>query len=160
MEHTSGFRVASLWRKTYWGGVQQRLTRTMKTIFSFVSVAVFSVAQLSAANWPAFRNDGHGISSEKNAPLKWSATENVRWRTALPDKGNASPIVWGDKVFITQAVGPKRTVMCFDRASGKLLWQEGVSYAEKDDTHDTNPHASATPVTGDRAVRFGGRGGV
>jgi outer membrane protein assembly factor BamB len=135
----------------------------MKTKLVLASVltvlALGSVSQ--AANWPGFRNDGHGISSEKNAPLKWSATENVRWRTSLPDKGNASPIVWGDKIFITQAVGPKRTVMCFDRANGKLLWQEGVSYAEKDATHDTNPHASATPVTdGERVIAFFGSAGV
>ena len=133
----------------------------MKTILSLTVVSAFAVAQLVAANWPGFRNDGSGISSEKNAPVKWSATENVRWRTALPGKGNASPIVWGDKVFITQAEGPKRTVMCFDRANGKLLWQQGVGYAEKDDSHDTNPHGSATPVTdGERVIAWFGSAGV
>ena len=133
----------------------------MKTILSLTVVSAFAVAQLVAADWPGFRNDGSGISSEKNAPVKWSATENVRWRTALPGKGNASPIVWGDKVFITQAEGPKRTVMCFDRANGKLLWQQGVGYAEKDDSHDTNPHGSATPVTdGERVIAWFGSAGV
>ena len=114
-----------------------------------------------AANWPGFRNDGSGIAAESSAPLKWSATENVRWRAALPGKGNASPIVWGDRVFLTQAEGEKRSVVCFDRASGKELWRQGVTYAEKDDTHDTNPHASATPVTdGERVIAWFGSAGV
>ena len=116
---------------------------------------------LSAANWPGFRNDGHGISSEKNVPLKWSKTENVRWRTALPDRGNSSPIVWEGKVLIAQAVGTKRSVMAFDRRSGRLLWDHGTTYNGNDETHEANPHASATPVTdGERVIAWFGSAGV
>ena len=57
-----------------------------------------------AANWPAWRGaDGQGTSSEKNLPTHWSTTENIRWKIALPDRGNSTPVVWGDKVFLTQA---------------------------------------------------------
>lgn len=83
---------------------------------------------VAAANWPAWRGpDGNGASSETNLPVAWSATENVRWRAALPERGNSSPIVWGDRAFVTQAISTehRRTVTCFDRANGKLLWQAG-----------------------------------
>src|ERR1043165_6159884 len=86
----------------------------------------------SAANWPAWRYDGSGIAPEKKAPVKWSTNENISWRAELPGPGNSSPIVWGNKVLITQADGEKRDVMCFDRKSGKLLWRSGVIYAAKE----------------------------
>jgi len=108
------------------------------------------------ANWPSWRGpDGDGITTETNLPLKWDASTNVRWKVALPGPGNSTPIVWGDKVFITQAVpkDKRRTLMCFDRANGKLLWQSGVDYAEPESTHATNPYCSASPVTdGERII--------
>jgi outer membrane protein assembly factor BamB len=67
--------------------------------------------------------------------LKWSATQNVRWKTELPEPGNSSPIVWGDKVFLTQPVGARRTLMCVNRNDGKVLWQSGAEYPENDPTH-------------------------
>jgi outer membrane protein assembly factor BamB len=129
--------------------------------FPIVVAAVLLAGNASAAHWPAWRYDGNGISPEKSAPVKWSATENVLWRTPLPDKGNGSPIVWGDKVFITQAAGEKRDLMCFDRRSGKLLWQTGTTYPEKERTHETNPYGSSTPVTdGERVVAWFGSAGL
>lgn len=113
------------------------------------------------ANWPGFRNDGSGLAAEKSAPLKWSATENVRWRAPLPDKGNSSPIVWGNKVFLTQFDGGRRTVMCFGRASGKKLWRQGVAYTGPDATHEANPLCAATPVTdGTRVLAWFGSAGL
>jgi outer membrane protein assembly factor BamB len=77
----------------------------------------------------------------------------VKWRVALPEPGNSTPIVWGEKVFLTQAVGDRRTLMCFNRADGKLMWQQGVTTAEKEPTHGTNPYASQSPVTdGERVI--------
>src|SRR5437868_6069454 len=94
-----------------------------------------------ATNWPAWRGpQGTGISSEQSLPLKWSTNENVRWRVPLPEPGNSSPIVWGDRVFVTQAVQQekRRTVMCFNRGTGKLLWQSGITYAEPEPTQEDN----------------------
>jgi outer membrane protein assembly factor BamB len=106
------------------------------------------------ANWPAWRGPlGTGISEEKNLPTTWSKTEAVKWRVALPERGNSTPIVWGDRVFLTQAVGDRRTLMCFNRIDGKLLWQAGVTANEKEPTHDMNPYCSASPVTdGERVI--------
>src|SRR4051794_35236150 len=101
-----------------------------------------------AANWPAWRGPlGTGITEEKDLPVKWSTTENVKWRVPLPEPGNSTPVVWGDRIFLTQAVGDRRTVMCFSRADGKLLWQQGVTAKEKESTHATNPYCSASAVT-------------
>jgi outer membrane protein assembly factor BamB len=119
------------------------------------------VGSATAANWPAWRNDGAGISLEKNVPVKWNKTENVRWHAPLPDRGNASPIVWDDKVFVTQAAGAKREVMCMDRRDGKVLWRSGTSFEGKDATHETNPLASSTPVTdGERVIAWFGSAGI
>ena len=107
-----------------------------------------------AADWPAWRGPtALGLGHEKNLPLQWSATENVKWRVALPEAGNSTPIVSRGRVFVTQAVGDRRTLMCFDRADGKLLWQQGVTAAEKEPTHATNPYCSGSPVTdGERVI--------
>jgi outer membrane protein assembly factor BamB len=118
----------------------------------------------SAANWPAWRGpDGSGLAKEKNLPLHWSTNENVSWRVPLPDRGNSTPIVWGTKLFITQAIdaGARRMVMCFDRRTGKLLWQSGVTTAEKEPTHPDNPPCTPSPVTdGRRVIAWFGSAGV
>ena len=125
-----------------------------------IAVTALSVA---AGDWPVWRGpEGTGISSEKDVPLKWNAKENVRWRSELPGPGNSSPIVWGNRVFVAQAVQKenRRTVMCFDRAGGKLLWQSGVNYTEDEPTQENNPYCAGTPATdGERVyVCFGSAG--
>jgi len=116
----------------------------------------------SAANWPAWRGpDGTGITSEAELPLTWSATENVKWKTPLPERGNSTPIVWEDRIFIAQNIGNQRAVMCFDRKDGRELWKAGPTYSEKERTHATNPYASASPVTdGERVVAWFGSAGL
>ena len=120
--------------------------------------------QALAENWPAWRGPaGNGISVEKDLPLKWSATENVRWHVELPEQGNSSPVVWGDRVFIAQAINGehRRTVMCFARSDGKLLWQSGVTYTDYEPTQPNNPYCSATPVTdGQRVIASFGSAGL
>jgi outer membrane protein assembly factor BamB len=121
------------------------------------------VAGARAENWPNWRGPaGTGVSSEKNLPIEWTDKENVRWRVDLPGPGNSSPIVWDDRVFVSQAVDEdaRRTLMCFDRASGELLWQSGVSFTDEERTHQTNPYCAGTPATdGERIyVCFGSPG--
>lgn len=117
----------------------------------------------TAANWPGWRgSNGQGVSTDKNLPTQWSETNNVHWRIELPGPGNSSPVVWGDRVFVAQAVkaDKRRTLMCFDRATGKQLWQSGVTYTESEPTQQSNPYCSATPATdGERViVSFGSAG--
>ena len=115
---------------------------------------------LKAENWPAWRGPtGQGISSEKNLPVEWSTNRNVKCRVALPEPGNSTPIVWNNRIFLTQASGNKRLLMCFNRDDGKLLWEAGPSWKEEL-THDTNPQSSASAVTdGQRVIAFSVRPG-
>lgn len=137
---------------------------TSKSFFLAAWAAGATALSVSAANWPGWRGpDGTGVSSEKNLPLQWSTNENVRWRVALPDRGNSSPIVWGKRVFVAQAVQTenRRTLMCFDRSNGKLLWQSGVTYTDREPTQRDNPYCAATPVTdGERVIASFGSAGL
>ena len=126
-------------------------------------LCVFAANISFAANWPSWRGlQGTGICEEKNLPVKWSATENIKWRVALPERGNSTPIVWNERVFLTQPVGKERTLMCLNRADGKLLWQQGVTSRLADDsTHGTNPYCSPSPVTdGERVIVWHGSDGL
>ncbi len=127
----------------------------------FLGVAVFGIGLglatgVNAGNWPSWRGDlaGTGLVKGEKVPLKWDTKRNVLWRAPLPDRGNSTPIVWGAKVFITQATeaDKRRTVMCFDKRTGELLWQSGVTYAKKETTHKTNPYCSGSPTTDGRIV--------
>ena len=128
--------------------------------------ALLCAAQFSleAANWPAWNGpSGSGVSTETSAPVQWSEQDNVRWKTPLPGGGNSSPVVWGNRVFLTQPLEKeqKLALLCFDRQNGKLLWQSSVPYTEKEQTHPDNPYASPSPVTdGERVVVWFGSLGV
>jgi outer membrane protein assembly factor BamB len=120
----------------------------------FSTVALFNTI-VDAGNWPQWRGpDGQGVSNEKNLPTKWSATKNIKWKTAIAGRSHSSPIVWGNKIFLTTAIeGPvvpgakavkhmdgdkeflhpdsigadhKHTfkVICINATSGKILWEQ------------------------------------
>src|ERR1017187_5566996 len=83
----------------------------------------------SAENWPCWRGLRlDGTSHEKGVPVYWSATSNVLWKTELPGLGHASPIVWGDRVFVVSALSDTqdRLLLCLDRRTGKVLRQQTV----------------------------------
>ena len=116
---------------------------------------LLAVAPLWADNWPAWRGPtARGTSDERNLPLRWGTAENVRWKSPLPGPGNSTPIVWGDRVFLTQALdgGKKRAVLALDRKNGQKLWQQEVACPAEETTHPQNPPCSASPVTDGTAV--------
>ncbi|QDU63281.1 outer membrane biogenesis protein BamB [Planctomycetes bacterium Pan216] len=137
---------------------------------NLLSRAITAVALLStivplaqAENWPSWRGDGSGISKEKGLPTEWDRKTNVNWFTKLPERGNSTPVIWGDCIFLTQPISAdnRRTLMCFDKSTGKLLWNEGVVHTKPDKTHQTNPHCSPSPVTdGERVIVWFGSAGV
>src|SRR5262245_51838930 len=88
-------------------------------------LSVGMLLPLHAGNWPSWRGPaGDNRSDDANAPTNWSASRNVKWRAELPEAGNSSPVVWENRVFVTQAIhdGKERKLYCFDRANGKILW--------------------------------------
>lgn len=117
----------------------------------------------AAENWPNWRGPhSNGSATEESFPLSWDRTNNVAWRIELPEPGNSSPVVWSNRVFITQAMGNRRALWCIDRTSGKVLWQAGPTYDQPEETHtESNPFCTASPVTdGERVIAFFGSAGV
>jgi outer membrane protein assembly factor BamB len=104
----------------------------------------------AAENWPAWRGPrGDGTSLETSAPTRWSATQNIVWKTAVPGVGHSSPIVWGDRIFTATALPEKqeRSLLCLDRRSGQLLWRQTVLTAPLETKSGDNSFASCTPAT-------------
>src|SRR6478672_571525 len=121
--------------------ISRLLLATASGVFLFIT-------SVPAANWPSWRGPTNdGVTEETDLPLKWSTSENVKWKTPLPDRGNSTPVVWGDKVFITQAAGEKRMLLCFDKKTGKQLWDAGTTWNKPELSHGTNPYCSASPAT-------------
>lgn len=118
----------------------------------------------TAAHWAAWRGpQGDGVSSETNLPLRWGTNANVRWKAPLPDRGNSTPAIWGNRVFVTQAIKKenRRVLLCFDRITGRRLWQAGATHEINEPTHDTNPQCAGSPVTdGERVVAWFGSAGL
>jgi len=123
----------------------------LRSRFAFVVLTLLlACAAVGAENWPGFRGPrGDGSSLEKDLPLKWSATENVAWKTAIPGRGHASPVVWGDRIFLVSALEKQeeRVLVCVDRRSGKILWQRTVLKSPLEQIHSLNSYASSTPLT-------------
>ena len=119
-------------------------------------VLFFFVAGLiRAENWPGWRGpSGDGISAGKGIPTKWSSKENIAWRIAVPGEGHSSPIVWGDKVFLTSSLTEKnkRILLCLDRLSGQTVWQRDVVQSPPETIHRLNSRASGTPATDGKQV--------
>ncbi len=117
-----------------------------------------------AANWPAWRGpDGNGICRETRLPLRWSTNENVRWQTPLPMLGNSTPVVWGNRVFLTQTVAEesRRSLYCLDLRKGDILWQAGPVWTGPDSGGDQNPPCTPSAVTdGRRVIAWFGSAGV
>jgi len=135
-------------------------SQLMKAILAGLCLA--AGATLEAANWPQFRGPtGQGISTDKNLPLNWSATENIAWKTELPGESWSSPIVWGDRVFVTTATenGASCRVLALDRKSGKILWDKEVFQQVPLRKEGRNSYATPTPATdGERVYACFGDG--
>jgi hypothetical protein len=114
-----------------------------------------SVSSARAEEWPGWRGPrGDGTSAETGIPQTWGPTENIRWKTAIPGIGHSSPIVWGDRVFVTSCIEEqgKRMLFAVDRPSGKIVWQREALTAPLERKHNLNSFASATPVTDGKHV--------
>jgi outer membrane protein assembly factor BamB len=123
----------------------------------FVSLAAVSLAQ--AENWPQWRGAKlDGISGEKGLPTKFSKTENVAWRVPMPGPAGATPVVWGDRIFVTSVDGEELVLLCIG-TDGKQLWRQVVGRGNKDVRGDEGNSASPSPCTdGQHVWTFMGNG--
>ena len=126
-----------------------------RTVLPCMAIAAAASAWSWAGNWPSWRGPlENGVCPEANLPVEWDQKHNVVWRAALPERGNSTPVVWGDSVFVTQAAEKenRRTLMCFDMADGRMRWQSGVTCVEAEPSNAQNPYCSASPATDGRHV--------
>jgi outer membrane protein assembly factor BamB len=141
----------------------------------------------AAGRWPSFRGpDASGVADGQHLPDEWNGPtgKNILWRTPIPGLGHSSPVVWGDRIFVTTAVSSRGAatfrpglygdgdasddrskhrwlVVAIDRRSGKTLWERAAHEGEPlDKRHIKSTYASATPVTDGRIVvaSFGSQG--
>jgi outer membrane protein assembly factor BamB len=132
-------------------------------------IGAFAFAEnANADNWAHWRGPTGNSIANATPPTAWSETKNVKWKVAIPGKGSGSPVIWDQQVFVVSAV-PKPSqpemlqfkLFCFDRETGKLLWERTATEAiPHQETHSTNGFASASPCTDGTHVyaHFGSRG--
>src|SRR5579872_851318 len=83
---------------------------------------------LFAENWPQWRGpDLNGISHEKNLPVKWGRDENIAWKLAVPSRSGATPVIWGDRIFLNVADKDDIFLWCVDRTRGAVIWKKYVT---------------------------------
>ncbi len=107
-------------------------------------------AKFGPNDWPWWRGPGRdGHSLDQSAPTRWSESENIAWKTPIPGRGHSSPIVLGNRIFLTTADenSQKQMALAIDRGSGNILWTKTVHEGNFGRKHDDNSYASGTPCT-------------
>jgi outer membrane protein assembly factor BamB len=151
------------------------------------AIAALLAAAACAQNWPSFRGPGAtGVADGQNPPVKWNVADgtNIAWKTPIPGLAHSSPIVWGDRVYVTTAIPKKQAVQfrgglygagdpaddnleqswrlyALDRKTGRIIWERTVLEAvPRISRHPKNSHASSTPATDGRRIvaMFGSEG--
>ncbi len=163
-------------------------------MFAGLALATSLVSSLAANttdpehNWPQWRGPtGNGVALHGNPPTEWSEEKNIKWKIAIPGAGHATPIIWGDRIFVLTAIpaespatksnapaepAPRNrggrggepapaveqsfAVMCLDRKTGEVIWQQTPrSAVPHEGHHQTNTYASGSPTTdGERVYAF------
>jgi len=149
------------------------------TVRCNVVIAVLAVVSFTGADWFRFRGPGGvGVSDSPDVPVRWSAEENVVWKTALPGFGASSPITLGDRIYLTCYTGYalsqdapgdqqdlEHVVVCLNLEDGSILWQQSTKAELPEQDYRgfiaLHGYASGTPVTDGRGIYvFFGRSGV
>ena len=109
---------------------------------------IVSAGTLLSANWPAWRGpNGDGVSAEKNLPIKWSPTQNIAWKLALPQWSGATPVIWGDMIFlnVAESDGDALSLWAVNRSKGEVLWKKPLSIGNNKQRKQNM--SSPSPVT-------------
>jgi len=123
----------------------------MKLILPSLAFILATVAEPTAGDWLQFRGPhGNGIASDSNLPVQLEAGKNIAWQIDLPGQGLSSPIIVGDRVFITCSSGPKEEklhVLCFKASDGSKLWSREFRATGRTMCHEKTAVATPTPAS-------------
>ena len=140
--------------------IQINLARLSLVIVAATLLGTSSRAQGADRFWPQWRGpDATGVSKHANPPIEWNETKNIRWKVEIPGRGFASPVVWGERIFVLSAVpvgvgspadhGPRGlaqprdmhrfNVIALDRRTGKVAWERTAREEQPHEgTHQDN----------------------
>lgn len=141
--------------EAYGGSVMVRL-------LPLVALLVLTCPPAQAGSWPQFRGPGGRAVPDAEHPLpeRIGPDESVLWKVALPP-GHSSPVVVGDRIYLTAVRDRKLLTLALDRATGKQLWQAEAPHRQLEKIHSIGSHAQATPLAdGERIVSFFGSCGL
>ena len=113
-----------------------------------IAALIVAAETSTAANLPAWRGpNGDGVSPEKNLPIKWSPTENIAWKLQLPQWSGATPVIWGDTIFlnVAEADMDSLSLWAVSRAKGDVLWKRPLSKGNNQQRKQNM--SSPSPVT-------------
>jgi outer membrane protein assembly factor BamB len=131
-------------------GRNTNMARSLGLLCTFFVLLVYA-ADLSAQEWPRFRGpNGSGLGPAVDVPSAWT-DKDYAWKVKLAGAGYSSPVLWGDKIFVTAGTAERRLVLCIDARDGHTLWTHdtpGSSYR----LHKRNSYATSTPAADDRHV--------
>jgi len=120
--------------------------RAAKFLIATAVVASATFGVVRAENWPQWRGPTlNGVSAETNLPVRWSPTENIAWKLALPAWSGSTPIVWSDRIFLNVAENGNLSLWCVDRVKGVALWKQHVSGGDHREMKQNM--SSPSPVT-------------
>ena len=149
------------------------MVRDLLVVSSIIIISASVHAQ--QAQWPSLRGPNYnGLVHQGNPPVEWSETKNIRWKTVIPGAGHASPVLWGDYLYVQTAVeipvddlfGDPRyqyKLLAIHRNSGKIAWEKSVREAlpVEESHHRTATFASNTGITdGEHLYAFFGSQGL
>ncbi len=134
------------------------MSRVLATTLGCCLLWSANCAELRAENWPRWRGPtGNMISTETGIATQWGPDRNVAWRTTLPGPAGSTPVVWGDRIFLTTLIGSEDgaelAVACLS-TSGEKLWQQTVGGGNQWARVDKGNSASASPVTDGKHVWY------
>jgi len=128
------------------------------------AVSMISPGSEAGKHWPRWRGpSGQGLVEGSGYPDTWTDQENILWKVDLPGAGNSSPIIWGDRIFLTTAYdnGERRSLLCLRPSDGRLLWETFAPQTSPESTNRKNGYASGTPSTdGERVYAYLGNHGL
>ena len=138
----------------------------MRNVLMILAAVAWLAGPLAAAeNWPEFRGPtGQGHAEADNLPVEWSEQQNVAWKTPIHGRGWSTPVVWGDRVWLTTATpdGREMSAICVDRETGEVLFDKKIFRVADPRSlgNDVNGYASPSPVIepGRVYVHFGSYG--